>query len=240
MADTDRTESQLPQDRPKYIPMYYSYLEQLGLLTLEQIGALMLALLRYGQDGTKPDFPLDSNLYMAFSFISDNSRRAELRGLEILEKRRAAGRARAASAQKDEKGRFLPSSASKIPAHSSKTSKSSYNNDNNNNNDNDNDDDDNNRRYTRARARDDGSFDDDLSEGLSEDEKEILNYCHDLIGPFTPAQDRKILAAAAGMSVDSATDAICIAYEKGARTPEYVIATLVSQRQNPDRKPGRG
>ena len=232
MADTDRTESQLPQDRPKYIPMYYSYLEQLGLLTLEQIGALMLALLRYGQDGTKPDFPLDSNLYMAFSFISDNSRRAELRGLEILEKRRAAGRARAASAQKDEKGRFLPSSASKIPAHSSKTSKSSYNNDNNNDNDNN----DNNRRYTRARARDDSSFDDDLSDG----EREILDYCRDLIGTLTPAQEKKVLAAAAGMPADSAIDAICIAYERGARTPDYVIATLASQRENPGRRPGRG
>ena len=132
MADIDHTESQIPQDRPKYIPMYYSYIEQLGLLTLEQIGALMLALLRYGQNGTEPDFPRDSNLYMAFSFISDNSRRAELRGLEILEKRRSAGRARAASAQKDEKGRFLPSTASTIPAQSSKTSKSSYNNDNDN------------------------------------------------------------------------------------------------------------
>lgn len=231
MADTERP---IPQDRPKYIPMYYSYIEQLGLLTLEQIGALMLALLRYGQDGTEPDFPRDSNLYMAFSFISDNSRRAELRGLEILEKRRAAGRARAASAQKDEKGRFLPSTASKTPAQSSKTSKSSYNNDNDNNNN----DDNNNRRYTRAGARDDGSFDDDLSEGLSEDEKEILDYCHDLIGAFTPAQDRKILTAAAGMSPDSAIDAICIAYEKGAHTPEYVIATLATQRENPDRKPG--
>ena len=113
MADTDRTESQIPQDRPKYIPMYYSYLEQLGLLTLEQIGALMLALLRYGQNGTEPDFPRDSNLYMAFSFIADNSRRAELRGLEILEKRRAAGRkggqATASKAERNEKGEFISS-----------------------------------------------------------------------------------------------------------------------------------
>ena len=234
MADTDRTESQIPQDRPKYIPMYYSYLEQLGLLTLDQIGALMLALLRYGKDGTEPDFPRDSNLYLAFSFISDNSRLAELRGFDITEKLTAARTDRAASAQKDEKGRFLPSTASKTPAQSSKTSKSSYNNDNDNNNNNN--DDNNNRRYTRAGARDDSSFDDDLSDG----EREILDYCRDLIGPFTPAQDKKILAAAAGMSPDSAIDAICIAYEKGAHTPDYVIATLATQRENPGRTPGIG
>ena len=99
----------MPDDaeKSKYIPMYYSYIEQLGLLSLEQVGALVMALLVYGRDGTQPDFPKDGNVYMAFSFIADNSMRAEIRRQEIVEKRREAGRIRAASAEKDESGRFV-------------------------------------------------------------------------------------------------------------------------------------
>lgn len=115
----------MPDDaeKSKYIPMYYSYIEQLGLLSLEQVGALVMALLVYGRDGTQPDFPKDGNVYMAFSFIADNSMRAEIRRQEIVEKRREAGRIRAASAEKDESGRFVQQKASKKPA---PTSKSSY------------------------------------------------------------------------------------------------------------------
>ena len=99
----------MPDDaeKSKYIPMFYSYIEQLGLLSLEQVGALVMALLVYGRDGTQPDFPKDGNVYMAFSFIADNSMRAEIRRQEIVEKRREAGRIRAASAEKDENGRFV-------------------------------------------------------------------------------------------------------------------------------------
>ena len=108
----------MPDDaeKSKYIPMYYSYIEQLGLLSLEQVGALVMALLVYGRDGTQPDFPKDGNVYMAFSFIADNSMRAEIRRQEIVEKRREAGRIRAASAEKDESGRFVQQKASKKPA----------------------------------------------------------------------------------------------------------------------------
>ena len=114
----------MPDDaeKSKYIPMYYSYIEQLGLLSLEQVGALVMALLVYGRDGTQPDFPKDGNVYMAFSFIADNSMRAEIRRQEIVEKRREAGRIRAASAEKDESGRFVHQKASKKPALSSKSS----------------------------------------------------------------------------------------------------------------------
>ena len=114
----------MPDDaeKSKYIPMYYSYIEQLGLLSLEQVGALVMALLVYGRDGTQPDFPKDGNVYMAFSFIADNSMRAEIRRQEIVEKRREAGRIRAASAEKDESGRFVQQKASKKPALSSKSS----------------------------------------------------------------------------------------------------------------------
>lgn len=66
--------------------------------------------------------PASSAAYMAFSFIADNSMRAEIRRQEIVEKRREAGRIRAASAEKDESGRFVQQKASKKPALSSKSS----------------------------------------------------------------------------------------------------------------------
>lgn len=90
----------------RYIPLYFSYLEQLSLLTSEQVGALVMALLRFGAYGTEPTFPKDSNVYMAFSFIVDSAKRASershTRGVN-------GGLARASSAEKDAKGRFLPS-----------------------------------------------------------------------------------------------------------------------------------
>lgn len=98
------------RERSKYMPMFYSYIEQLSLLSMEQVGALVMALLRYGRDGMLPDFPKDSNVYMAFSFIADNSMRAEDR---LHAGKSKGGKARAAGAQKDEKGRFLPSAAGK-------------------------------------------------------------------------------------------------------------------------------
>ena len=171
----------MPDDaeKSKYIPMYYSYIEQLGLLSLEQVGALVMALLVYGRDGTQPDFPKDGNVYMAFSFIADNSMRAEIRRQEIVEKRREAGRIRAASAEKDESGRFVQQKASKKPALSSKSStdqqiqlyKDKDNNKDNNNN---------NRRiraHAHAYANDDG-FDD----GWSEREREIVAFCREVEG----------------------------------------------------------
>ena len=45
---------------PKYLPLYYSYLDQLQLLTPQQVGLLTLALLRRGRDGVEPEFPAGS------------------------------------------------------------------------------------------------------------------------------------------------------------------------------------
>lgn len=49
----------MPDDaeKSKYIPMYYSYIEQLGLLSLEQVGALVMALLVYGPRWYSARFP---------------------------------------------------------------------------------------------------------------------------------------------------------------------------------------
>lgn len=229
----------MPDDaeKSKYIPMYYSYIEQLGLLSLEQVGALVMALLVYGRDGTQPDFPRDSNLFMAFSFIADNSTRAEER-MRVAKAK--GGKARAASAQKDEKGRFLPSTSSRSPAEiqhnpaqPSTSSKPSYNKYNNNNKDNNN----NNRRiraHAHAYANDDG-FDD----GWSEREREIVAFCREVVKDIKPEQERKVLAAADGMELGMVLDAISIAYEKGCSSPDYIVSSIESQRHQPDRRPGK-
>lgn len=121
----------MPDDaeKSKYIPMYYSYIEQLGLLSLEQVGALVMALLVYGRDGTQPDFPKDGNVYMAFSFIADNSMRAEIRRQEIVEKRRRPD-ASELHPQKKTKADALsskkPAKNQHFPANPAPTSKSSY------------------------------------------------------------------------------------------------------------------
>lgn len=228
----------MPDDaeKSKYIPMYYSYIEQLGLLSLEQVGALVMALLVYGRDGTQPDFPKDGNVYMAFSFIADNSMRAEIRRQEIVEKRREAGRIRAASAEKDESGRFVHQKASKKPALSSKSStdqqiqlyKDKDNNKDNNNN---------NRRiraHAHAYANDDG-FDDSWSER----EREIVAFCREVVKDIKPEQERKVLAAADGMELGMVLDAISIAYEKGCSSPDYIVSSIEPQRHQPDRRPGK-
>lgn len=210
-------------EKSKYLPLYYSYIEQLRLLTPEQAGRLIMALLEHGRDGAEPDFPRDSNLYMAFSFIADNAKRAEDRGLELLEKRRAAGRARAAAAQKDEKGRFLPSASSTSPAKSSTSSTSSYNNININNNINDN----HNRRLPHA--REDGGRDDDERE-------KILQICEAAVGGLDATERRMILTACAGMDADAVEKAVQIARRYGARSAAYLAKSIRTQREKPERE----
>lgn len=216
------------REKPKYIPMYYSYIEQLGLLSLEQVGALMMALLRYGQDGIEPDFPRDGNLYMAFSFIADNSRRAELRGMELLEKRRAAGRkggqTTVSKAERNEKGEFISSKQNPSKPKQTQAAQAYNNNNNNNNNDN------NNRRYTRACARDDD---------VDDSQREILRYCKDVVGPMNKSQEKKILDAAEGMAFDDVINAISVAWDYDAHTPEFIADTIRTQKEKPERCPGK-
>lgn len=216
------------REKPKYIPMYYSYIEQLGLLSLEQVGALMMALLRYGQDGIEPDFPRDGNLYMAFSFIADNSRRAELRGMELLEKRRAAGRkggqTTVSKAERNEKGEFISSKQNPSKPKQTQAAQAYNNNDNNDNNDN------NNRRYTRACARDDD---------VDDSQREILSYCREVVGSMSKSQEKKILDAAEGMAFDDVINAISVAWDYDAKTPEFIADTIRTQKEKPERCPGK-
>lgn len=214
-------------EKSKYLPLYYSYIEQLRLLTPEQTGRLIMALLEHGRDGAEPDFPRDSNLYMAFSFIADNSTRAEERRREAKAK---AGRARAASAQKDEKGRFLPSSSStnpaevqQNPAESSTPSKTSYNNNKVNNNNK------NNLNRRLPRAREDGGRDDD-------DEREkILQICETAVGGLDEAERGMILTVCAGMDADAVEKAVQIARRYGARSAAYLAKSIRTQREKPER-----
>ena len=219
------------REKSKYIPMYYSYVEQLGLLSLEQVGALMMALLTNGRDGSEPNFAKDSNLYMAYSFISEEAKRAEIRGLDILEKKRRGGQARAATAQKDERGRFLPNSPAQTQ-HGSSTSStpstSRYSNSNGNGNSNSNGND--NRRYTRACARDDD---------VDDSQREILSYCREVVGSMSKSQEKKILDAAEGMAFDDVINAISVAWDYDAKTPEFIANTIRTQKEKPERCPGK-
>lgn len=228
----------------KYLPLYFNYLNQFALLTDEQVGRLIRALLLHGRDGADPDFDKNSSIYMAYSFILDNSERAAER---LRESKVRAGRIRAAAAEKDEKGRFLPSKSSTSPAEtqhnpaqSSTSSKTSYNKykykDKDKNKDK-NKDKENIIYNHRRRIVVDGYTAHDDCDDLSEREKEILDYCRDVVGAMTKSQKQDILSAANGMQVDSVLDAITIAYEEGARTPDYIIKTINSQRENPHRRP---
>lgn len=224
----------------KYLPLYFNYLNQFALLTDEQVGRLIRALLLHGRDGADPDFDKNSSIYMAYSFILDNSERAAER---LRESKVRAGRIRAAAAEKDEKGRFLPSKSSTSPAETqhnpaqpSTSSKTSYNKYKDKNKDK-NKDKENIIYNHRRRIVVDGYTAHDDCDDLSEREKEILDYCRDVVGAMTKSQKQDILSAANGMQMDSVLDAITIAYEEGARTPDYIIKTINSQRENPHRRP---
>lgn len=179
---------------------------------------------------------------MAYSFILDNSERAAER---LRESKVRAGRIRAAAAEKDEKGRFLPSKSSTSPAEtqhnpaqSSTSSKTSYNKDKDKDKNKDKNKDKENIIYNhRRRIVVDGYTAHDDCDDLSEREKEILDYCRDVVGAMTKSQKQDILSASNGMQMDSVLDAITIAYEEGARTPDYIIKTINSQRENPHRRP---
>lgn len=226
----------------KYLPLYFNYLNQFALLTDEQVGRLIRALLLHGRDGADPDFDKNSSIYMAYSFILDNSERAAER---LRESKVRAGRIRAAAAEKDEKGRFLPSKSSTSPAEtqhnpaqSSTSSKTSYNKYKDKDKNKDKNKDKENIIYNhRRRIVVDGYTAHDDCDDLSEREKEILDYCRDVVGVMTKSQKQDILSASNGMQMDSVLDAITIAYEEGARTPDYIIKTINSQRENPHRRP---
>lgn len=203
-----------------YLKLFVDSLERYQKLSDGEFGRLVRAALQYKADGTEPDnLGRESLLWDGMKIDIDRDNEAYQNLAKIRsDAGKLGGRPKKAdvNTEKQKKQKVFSES------------KKSQDKDKDKEEDKDNDD----YRRLRACAR-------EGDDCLSDEEKEILDYCHDLIGTFTPAQDRKVLAAAAGMSADSAIDAICIAYERGARTPDYVIATLVSQQENPGRKPGK-
>lgn len=223
----------------KYIPLYYSYLEQLGLLTEEQIGRLVMALLLYGRDGVQPDFPRDSSLYMAFSFIADNSRRADLRGMELTEKRREAGRkggqASAAKAQRNEKGKFSvgcdPSkSPSKPEQIQAPEQTQAYNNKNNNKDNNK----DNNNLHPRTRGTDDDCM------LMGAESSVAVSYYLDMVGQPTQEEAEELMEYERELGSEAMADVITIAYEYGARGMSYIRRVVETKRQHPEHRPRLG
>lgn len=215
----------------KYIPMYYSYIEQLSLLTTEQVGELMIALLRFGSDGTEPAFPKDSNVYMAYSFIIDSTKRASershARGVN-------GGLARAAGAEKDAKGRFLPSPSSKHPAKvqqkSSKTQQVQQNQQN--------------QPYQyqyqyqnqkQYRLCDD--VDESCVESVESVELELRELYEGDIDTLSDGEKKKLHDCIERYGSQIVEDAILRSIQNGARSWSYVQAAIETQAKYPDLKP---
>lgn len=80
----------MAQETKKGFVLYYDYRQHLALLTDEQRGKLLMALLNYGESGTAPE--LDGMTMMAFSFITSQMDRDEQKYQEIAKKRSESGK----------------------------------------------------------------------------------------------------------------------------------------------------
>ena len=77
-------------EKKKSFLFYFDYREHLKLLTDEERGKLLMALLDYGEFGIEPE--LDGAARMAFSFMALQIKRDSEKYVKIREARRAAGR----------------------------------------------------------------------------------------------------------------------------------------------------
>ena len=80
----------MAQDTKKGFVLYYDYRKHLSLLTDEERGKLLIALLDYGEHGTEPE--LEGAALMAFSFISGQMDRDAEKYAETCKKRSEAGK----------------------------------------------------------------------------------------------------------------------------------------------------
>lgn len=200
-----------------YLKLFVDSLERYQKLSDGEFGRLVRAALQYKADGTEPDnLGRESLLWDGMKIDIDRDNEAYQNLAKIRsDAGKLGGRPKKADVNTEKQKKQKVFSESKKSQDKDK--------------DKDKDNDDYRRQRAGAREGDDD---------LSEDEKEILDYCHDLIGAFTPAQDALVLSAASGMKKSSVLDAICIAYEHGAEKPDYVIATIRSQKEHPERRPG--
>ena len=77
-------------DSKKGFLLYHDYRKHLAMLTDEERGRLLMALLDYSESGVQPE--LSGASAMAFSFISWQMDRDAERYEEVCEKRREAGK----------------------------------------------------------------------------------------------------------------------------------------------------
>lgn len=80
----------MAQDIKKGFVLYYDYRKHLSLLSDEERGRLLMALLDYGEHGSKPE--LEGAALMAFSFITGQMDRDATKYEETCRKRSEAGR----------------------------------------------------------------------------------------------------------------------------------------------------
>jgi len=80
----------MAKEAKKSFVLYYDYRQHLSMLTDEERGRLLMALLDYGETGKLPD--LSRAEMMAFSFIAAQMDRDAAKYAEIVQKRREAGR----------------------------------------------------------------------------------------------------------------------------------------------------
>ena len=78
--------------KPQAIYLYFDSLNELDMLSDEQTGRLLKALLRYGESGETPDFSDDKALMLVFSVMSRKIDRDFEKYAQICEKRKEAGR----------------------------------------------------------------------------------------------------------------------------------------------------
>lgn len=80
----------MAKEAKKSFVLYYDYRQHLSILTDEERGQLLMALLDYGENGTEPT--LGGAARMAFSFIASQMDRDAAKYAETVQKRREAGR----------------------------------------------------------------------------------------------------------------------------------------------------
>lgn len=80
----------MAKEAKKSFVLYYDYRQHLSILSDEDRGRLLMALLDYGETGAEPD--LDGAARMAFSFIASQMDRDAAKYAETVQKRREAGR----------------------------------------------------------------------------------------------------------------------------------------------------
>ena len=124
-------------EEKKSFIMYCDYRQHLSILTDEERGRLLMALLDYGETGTEPH--LDGAAMMAFSFIASQMDRDAEKYAKTVQKRREAGKQGGRpKAKESTKKQTKAKKANGFTGKQTKAKKPDNDNDNDNDNDTDN------------------------------------------------------------------------------------------------------